>query len=143
MQGDIMNNGKRGDITDNRSFSVSMTSYHGLLEDISVIIANGRHAVIRRINTVHVVVYWLIGRRIVEFYQQGRERAAYGEEVLKILSADLKSKYGNGFSERNLEMMRLFYIEYPISKIAAAKLKSVELISQTVSAKFRLSWSHS
>ncbi len=88
-------------------------SYHGLLEDISVIIANGRRAVVRRIDTIHVVVYWLIGRRIVEFYQQGKARASYGEEVLIKLSADLRDKHGKGFSVDNLENMRRFYMEFP------------------------------
>ncbi len=116
----IMKNRKNGNIKIQNSGTALPGSYHDLLKDISVIISDGRQAVVNKINMIHVIVCWLIGRRIVEFYQQGKERATYGEEVLKRLSADLKVKHGNGFSERNLEMMRLFYIEYPISQAAAA-----------------------
>lgn len=40
----------------------------------------------------------------------------------------MTENYGKGFSERNLEQMRKFYLTYSIS--------------QTVSAKFKLSYSH-
>lgn len=45
-----------------------------------------------------------------------------------MLSEKLLKKFGKGFSERNLEQIRMFYIKY--SK------------SQTLSAEFKLSWSH-
>jgi len=35
--------------------------------------------------------YWEIGRRIVEFEQQGQERAEYREAVIKQLAGDLGS----------------------------------------------------
>ena len=121
---------------------IKKASYSGLVKDISGIIDNGRRVVVRQINAVQVAVYWLIGKRIIEFYQQGEKRAAYGQGVLKILSADLETKHGKGFSERNLEMMRQFYIEYPIPQASSLKFKNSEMISQTLSAKFKLSWSH-
>lgn len=46
----------------------------------------------------------LAGRRhLVEFDQRGKERAVYGSELLKRLSGALQSRFGRGFSERNLE----------------------------------------
>nr|WP_318232461.1 DUF1016 N-terminal domain-containing protein [Cupriavidus sp. CV2] len=68
--------------------------------------------------------YWEIGRRIVEFEQGGQDRTAYGQALFKRLSADLSTRFGRGFSERNLEQMRSFYQEWPL-----------ERISQTASAK--------
>ena len=47
-----------------------------------------------------------------------------GEETLKTLSKQLTEKYGKGFSKRNLEQMRYFYLTYAPS------------ITQTVSAQF-------
>jgi len=56
---------------------------------------------------------WIIGRHIVEFEQQGKERAGYGTELLVSLFKDLKTRFGKGFSRSNLQLMRLFYIKYP------------------------------
>ena len=52
---------------------------------------------------------------------------------MKTLSKDLIRQFGRGFSERNLEQMRLFYLVWPISQTPSAKLKT---------PSFPLSWSH-
>ena len=72
--------------------------------------------------------YFLIGKRIVEEEQNGNERAEYGEKLIKNLSKKLTEEFGKGFSKRNLWQMKQFYLAY--SKV------------QTVSAQFKLSWSH-
>ena len=54
-------------------------------------------------------LYWNIGRAIMEI-QQGDERASYGDAVLDKLSCKLTNEFGKGFSKRNLERMRKFYI---------------------------------
>jgi hypothetical protein len=96
--------------------------------------------------------YWLVGRRLVEFEQRGKERAVYGSELLKRLSGDLQSRFGRGFSERNLEQMRQFYLQWenPLTLSADSAAGISPKISQTPSAKlslgdvplFSLSWSH-
>ena len=48
----------------------------------------------------------------MEYDQAGQARATYGSEVLKRLSVDLMGRFGRGFSERNLEQMRLFYLQF-------------------------------
>lgn len=53
--------------------------------------------------------YWEIGRRIVEFEQGGKGRAAYGQQLLKHVSADLTARFGRGFGVINLQQMRNFY----------------------------------
>jgi predicted nuclease of restriction endonuclease-like (RecB) superfamily len=78
--------------------------------------------------------YWLIGRHIIEFEQRGKIRAAYGAELLKQLAADLSDRYGRGFSERNLEQMRLFYLGWPKSQTPSAELTKP-------GARFPLPWS--
>lgn len=71
----------------------------------------------------------------------------YGHELLKQLSRDLTERLGRGFSERNLEQMRLFYLTWPNPRRASAN-SALERISQTVSAKsgampqLSLPWSH-
>ena len=100
---------------------VAPHGYDTLLVDISQVIEEARHAVARSVNAVMTTTYWLVGRRIVEQEQQGVERAAYGEQLLKRLSRDLSKRFGRGFSERNLEQMRGFYLGWPISQAAPAE----------------------
>ncbi len=73
-----------------------------------------RSASARSVNSTHVVANWLSGRQIVEFEQGGAERAAYGEEILKGLSAALMRDFGRGFSLSALKNMRAFYFGYPL-----------------------------
>jgi DUF1016 N-terminal domain len=70
--------------------------------------------VVTTANLAIVNIYLEIGRMIVEEEQQGKSRAEYGKVVLKNLSDRLVNKFGKGFSERNLEQMRQFYLVYYI-----------------------------
>jgi predicted nuclease of restriction endonuclease-like (RecB) superfamily len=139
-----------------QSKDVAPHGYDTLLVDISHVIEEARHVVARSVNAVMTTTYWLVGRRIVEQEQQGVARAAYGEQLLKRLSRDLSKRFGRGFSERNLEQMRGFYLGWPISQAAPAESSPLSRdppISQTASAKsgdvsrpiqprFPLPWSH-
>ena len=84
--------------------------YGRLLGDISGLLERARRQAVRAVNSFLTATYWEIGRRIVEFEQGGQSRAAYGEELLIRLSADLTATHGRGFSERNLRQMRTFYL---------------------------------
>jgi predicted nuclease of restriction endonuclease-like (RecB) superfamily len=135
-------------------------AYDDLLAEVADAIENARSVAARSVNAVMTITYWHVGRRLVEQEQQGSARAGYGEQLLKRLSLDLSKRFGRGFSERNLEQMRAFYLGWPISQAASAKtLRSPTVernshISQTVSAKltgvpswpvhsrFPLPWSH-
>jgi DUF1016 N-terminal domain len=118
-----------------------MAAYDVLLVEVADVVEAARYAAARSVNAVMTATYWFVGRRLVEHEQQGAARAAYGERLLKRLARDLSERFGRGFSERNLEQMRAFYLGWPISQIASAKLPSsssrrAKRISQTVSAKF-------
>jgi Uncharacterized conserved protein len=95
-----------------------------------------------------VRTYFEIGRRIVEYEQAGERRAKYARETLKRLSKSLTSEFGKGYSVDNLELMRLFYLEYRrrAKTIAPTSSKKQTAISETLSriseTPFRLSWSH-
>ena len=111
--------------------------YGGMHRDIVALLEGARHAAARSVNALMTASYWEIGRRIVEFEQAGQERAAYGQALLKRLSVDLTQRFGRGFSERNLEQMRLFYLAWPperISQTPSAKLAPTR-ISQTESGE--------
>jgi hypothetical protein len=101
--------------------------YSGIHGDIVSLLESARRAATRSINALMTASYWEIGRRIVEFEQGGKDRAGYGQALLKRLSVDLSARFGRGFSVRHLEQMRLFYQAWPI-----------EQISQTLSAKLSI-----
>ena len=99
------------------------------VSEIKQILSTARQKAYSSINSVMVEAYWLIGKRIVEEEQQGKERAAYGEEILKTLSIELTKDFGKGFGERSLRDFRQFYLTFQETEIW-----------HTVCAK--LSWSH-
>ena len=80
------------------------------LEDISEIIAQAKKNAKTAVNLTMVYAYYEIGRRIVEKGQQGKSRAAYGTQLLKVLSEYLTEEYGKGYSAENLKLMRRFYV---------------------------------
>jgi len=84
-----------------------------IVKDVRTILEEARCMSTRAVNSTMVFAYWLIGRRIVLEEQQGQNRAAYGEMVLKRLSKSLESEFGVGFSYANLRNMRQFYRTYP------------------------------
>ena len=104
-----------------------------IISDISHILRQAQQNAYRSINQAMVQAYWLVGRRIVEEEQQGESKAAYGKGVIKNLSEALQAEFGKGFSERNLENMRAFYLQYPIPQTVSAESQTPE---------FQLSWSH-
>lgn len=117
-----------------------------IVQDIQQILRLAQQNAFNSINKAMVGAYWLIGKRIVIEEQQGESRAAYGKGVIKSLSEQLQEEFGKGFSARNLEQMRLFYIEYPISQTVSAELQeqqnSEALSRKSETPTFRLSWSH-
>jgi len=56
---------------------------------------------------------WLFGHYIVEYEQNGEDRAKYGSELLKKLTNRLSIKNIKGLSDRSLRNCRQFYLAYP------------------------------
>jgi predicted nuclease of restriction endonuclease-like (RecB) superfamily len=132
-----------------------------LITELRGLIHSARHAVATTVNTLQVLTNFEIGRRIVEHEQKGAERAKYGAELLKELSVRLTEEFGKGFSKRNLDYMRRFYLDYAdrlprIVQKPSAQLpepqKSQTLVDQlsaigiwqkpSAKSLFTLSWSH-
>lgn len=76
------------------------------------ILDHARANVVRAVNSQMVLAYWLIGREIVQELQGGDKRAAYGKKVIEDLSARLTERYGEGFSQGNLQFFRRFHLAY-------------------------------
>jgi hypothetical protein len=78
---------------------------------IRKLIVGARTTVARGVDLVQVHTNFEIGRRIVQEELRGKDRAAYGEEVIRQLAGRLADEFGRGFSHTNLKLMRLFYLQ--------------------------------
>lgn len=94
----------------------------GFVSQIKTLIHSAQENAIRAINQERVLLYWNIGKHIVEEEQHGQERAAYGTFLIKTLAMELTADFGSGFSERQLETCRQFYQHFPIAHTLRAQL---------------------
>ena len=95
--------------------------FNSFFDNIKDLVMNSRNKVYQTVNTEMLNLYWNIGKAIMEI-QQGDERASYGDAVLEKLSRKLTNEFGKGFSKRNLERMRKFYICFPIATTLSSQL---------------------
>lgn len=92
--------------------------------------------------SIFSLTYWLLGKRIVEQEQQGKERAGYGTRLLQQLSQDLVKRFGRGFSIARLEDARLFYLMYAERQIPQTVSGESQTYRTKREAGLTLSWSH-
>ena len=78
---------------------------------------------------------WLFGHYIVEYEQNGEDRAKYGDQFLAALAKDLKSKGIKGLSKRNLHYFCQFYLMYPATGQLITSMNLPRPIVQTLSAQ--------
>ncbi len=105
----------------NNNLMNSENEIDNMFNNIKELVINSRNKVYNAVNTEMLNLYWNIGKAIMEI-QQGDERASYGETVLEKLSQKLTNEFGKGFSKRNLERMRKFYIYFPIATTVSSQL---------------------
>ena len=81
-----------------------------LVDDIKLIVEHGLREAYRSVNSVSILTYWNVGKRIVEEEQHGESRAEYGKHLIDLLSHELSQTYPKGYSPRNLRDYRQFYL---------------------------------
>ena len=108
-----------------KQIHLMQSSYQNFLSGIQNLLQEARRQAARSVNVVLTAAYWEIGRRIVEFEQQGARRAEYGTALLEKLSLDLTRNVGRGFSADSLERMRLFYLSKSVSVISAPLMRKL------------------
>ena len=86
--------------------------YELLLQNVGDALSRGRNRVASFVGAQTVYTYWEIGKHIVEYEQNGHEKAEYGSDVLNRLSRDLTEHFGKGFSRGNVFYMRKLFITY-------------------------------
>ena len=122
---------------------------------------------VRAVDLTLVVRNWLFGRYIVEYEQQGADRAAYGAGLMEALTSRLKPLGIKGVSATRLRLYRTFYREYgeiqptlsgesatallpasiqptPSVELTPAEETAAELVKsvQSLIRRFPLGWSH-
>ena len=123
--------------------------YQSIFGEVSSIIDAARRSAVRSVNAAMTAAYWLIGRHIVEFEQEGKKRADYGEEIIERLATDLSDRYGRGFSIRNVWLMKAFYLAWPNMQTLSAESEdggipqtvSAESSLASITSRFPLPWS--
>lgn len=116
-----------------------MNNFDHLVSSIGSLHDSMRRAAVGSVNKMLTFRNWLIGRYIVEYEQKGRDRAEYGVNLILRLAQRLRDR--RGFSERNLQMFREFYLAYPqILQLITAELPALGIsakIPQSVTAEFQ------
>lgn len=147
-----------------RALAASTRAYAPLLADVAALVEQARHRAAIAVNSAMTELYWNVGRLVVNHEQRGARRAGYGAEVMERLAADLTTRFGRGFSRRNLEQMRAFFLQRELSakpqtasallaapRTAPRKPQTASAVSatgpirQTASSEFGefpLPWSH-
>ena len=130
-----------------------------LTERVVALIEQARQKTVVAVNLAMVYTYYEIGRQIVEEEQCGKNRAGYGERLIKGLAKKLTARFGKGWSVENLTLMRKFYMVYsgskPAAALSASSRRGAEIVNgvyeiplpapraeDAQAPRFLLSWSH-
>lgn len=128
----------------NRDTQTHTNNLEGLAKAIQQTDAYFLQKAQKQVNTSHTLRNWMVGLYIVEYEQNGRDRAQYGSGLFKAIANRLAEKGVKSLQERNLYLCRDFYVAYPqILQTVPAKSYLIDFqqseILQTVSAKFPIS----
>lgn len=120
---------------------IRYSNTNSIIDDACNIIDSSQRVAIQSVNFSLVVRNWLLGKRISEEELKNKNRAEYGMEVVKKLSAYLTEKYKKGFSKRTVYKFLQFYKTFPEIVPTVSAQSQEKGIVPTLSAQL-LSWSH-
>lgn len=109
-----------------RQYELLVMNFESLVQNINSVHETLQAQAAHAVNLALTARNWLIGYYIVEFEQQGEDRAAYGEKLLKNLEMRVKKK---GLSERRFREFRRLYSVYPQLGIEVVEYLSVIPVS--------------
>ena len=108
-------------------------NFEALVKHISTIQNTLQAQAAHAVNLALTSRNWLMGCYIVEFEQNGEDRAAYGEQLLKKLEQRLKTK---GLNERRFREFRRLYLVYPQLKESVTQYIASQIqIRQSLTAE--------
>jgi predicted nuclease of restriction endonuclease-like (RecB) superfamily len=93
------------------------TDYREFIEELKGRVASARFSVARKVNHELILLYWDIGRGIVE----KQKSHGWGDSVVEMVAADLRRAFPSmsGFSPRNVWDMRRLYDTYSSAELLA------------------------
>jgi len=93
----------------------ALALYAPFIKEIKDLIYRRQYEAMKRVNSELIQLYWEIGE---EIERQQREQG-WGKSVVEILAKELPKEFPGvqGFSTRNLWLMRSFFVEYSQSAI--------------------------
>ena len=103
------------------------------ISDIKAIVYTAKQKAYQAADLFQVAANWLVGKRIVEQEQHGRERAEYGKRIIELASEALTAEYGKGYSLTQIKNFKKFYLLFRGLDIQQAMLAESTRISQTLS----------
>lgn len=132
-----------------KSKNIVTKNFYG---EIKQILDKARSTTLRTVNFLMVESYWNIERLIVEEEFKGKNRADYGNFLVKELSEKLTKDFGKGFTETNVRYFKLFFLAFPIHHAVRDEFKTLggsnlhALSGESVDLKNylcpELSWTH-
>lgn len=90
--------------------SVQSMTFEQLAQNIMTVDDSMRGLAVKTINQAITLRNWIIGCYIVEYEQNGSDRAKYGDRLLKSLEQHIGQK---GLNVTLFQLSRLFYRDYP------------------------------
>ena len=109
------------------------TEYRNWLSDLKQQIKVGQIKAALAVNSQMILLYWDLGRQIVE----KQENAQWGSGFIEQLSRDLREEFPEmtGFSAQNLRYMRAFYLFYAQKSICEQPVRKLENDEQQIVAQ--------
>jgi hypothetical protein len=127
--------------------------YDKLIEILEKVHEQMQFRAARSVDLALVVRNWLFGLYLVEYEQNGEDRALYGSKLIDSVSKELSDKKIKGISPTNLRKFREFYISYKqiqqtlsVKSLVSADISATDIIQQSLTVElakqFKLSWTH-
>lgn len=88
-----------------------MNNFNRLVSTIQQLHIQLQHSAVNAVNQMLTIRNWLIGYYIVEFEQNGEDRAKYGDRLVETIAEKLE--HIKGIDKRSLFRFRQFYLYYP------------------------------
>ena len=88
----------------------NLKEYTSFIKEIKDLIYRRQYEAMKQVNKELIQLYWEIGEEI----NNQQQEKGWGKSIVEILSKELQKEFPGvqGFSERNLWLMRNFYIEF-------------------------------
>ncbi|GHT76946.1 hypothetical protein AGMMS50262_16680 [Bacteroidia bacterium] len=126
---------------------IQLLEYRDWLGDLKQQIKTSQIKAVLSVNSQMIMLYWNLGKQIAE----KQEYAKWGSGFIEQLSKDLQAEFPEmkGFSKRNLEIIKRFYLFYSDNNLIAKqvvsqtpKLLNASKIEQLVPKLIFVPWGH-